>query len=236
MIDLHTHILCGVDDGAVTAGESLKLLRMERNQGVTAVALTPHFYWDRESPQTFLEKRATAFDRLQDRLQDLDSAERDSLPELFLGAEVAWSSHMAAWDHLEQLCIQGTKNMLLELPFAPWHENLSRQIRDFMNQTGIMPILVHLERYFPLQKKRQLREIISLGLPIQISSTPFLHQTTRRTVMNALKDGWAHMVCTDCHDPAERKPDLKEAMEVIRKKFGDDMVQKLQRHSLTMLE
>lgn len=236
MIDLHTHILCGVDDGAETAGESLKMLRMERDQGVTAVVLTPHFYWDRVSPEVFLEKRAAAFDRLQEHLQGLDPAERNSLPEMFLGAEVAWNSQLAGWDHLEQLCIQGTKNMLLELPLAPWNENLSRQLYDFMNHTGIMPILAHLERYFPLQKKRQLQEIVALGLPIQISSTPFLHQTTRRTVMNALKDGWAHMVCTDCHDPVQRKPDLKEAMDVIRKKLGDGMVQKLHRHSLTMLE
>lgn len=236
MIDLHTHILCGVDDGAKTAEESLKLLRMERDQGVTAVVLTPHFYRVQQHSDDFLEKRAAAFDRLQEHLQELDATERESLPEILLGAEVAWHPNMALWDDVEKFCIQGTKNMLLELPFVPWDTGLSRQLYNLINHTGITPILVHLERYIPMQKKKQVEEILELGLPVQISSSAFLHRATKNLGMNALKNGWAHLIATDCHDPVYRKPDLKDAMDVIGKKLGDGMVRRLHRHSQAMLE
>ena len=58
MIDLHTHILPGMDDGAKDVKTSLALLRMESAQGVGTVVLTPHFYRDREEPQHFLTRRA----------------------------------------------------------------------------------------------------------------------------------------------------------------------------------
>ena len=57
MTDLHTHILPGMDDGAVSVETSLEMLRMERDQGVDAVVLTPHFYRDRERPEQFLARR-----------------------------------------------------------------------------------------------------------------------------------------------------------------------------------
>ena len=73
-IDFHTHILPGMDDGAETVQQSIKMLRMLRKQGVDRVALTPHFYAHRESVDSFLDRRQTAFEQLQKAIGILKDA------------------------------------------------------------------------------------------------------------------------------------------------------------------
>ena len=68
MVDFHTHILPGIDDGSRQTEESLELLRLERASGVDTVVLTPHFYASQNSPEGFLERRARAWDRLCQQL------------------------------------------------------------------------------------------------------------------------------------------------------------------------
>lgn len=236
MIDLHTHILYGMDDGALSAEESIQLLRMQRDQGVTNVVLTPHFYREKQTEEEFLRKRARMFNRLQEHLQKLDASERESLPRMTLGAEVAWYPNMAGWENLESLCIEGTRNMLLELPFQPWDNGISNQLYDFISRTGITPVLVHLERYMPKQKRKRIEEVLEMRLPIQISSGAFLNSLSRGAALRAIKHGWAHIVATDCHDPEKRPPNLKLAMDIIKKRLGDEAVQRINRFNEAVLE
>lgn len=81
MIDLHTHILPGMDDGSRDVLESLAMLEASAAQGVGLVAATPHFYAEENSPERFLSRRAEAAQRLR-------AALRPGLPEIRLGAEV----------------------------------------------------------------------------------------------------------------------------------------------------
>ena len=88
MTDLHTHILPGMDDGARNVQESLDLLRMEWEQGVHTVVLTPHLYRDRENLSHFLHRRERAVEELEWALDGLPVQARENLPQLILGAEV----------------------------------------------------------------------------------------------------------------------------------------------------
>ena len=81
MIDLHTHILPGMDDGAKDVQTALRMLEMAREQGVTGIALTPHFYRDEERPETFFLRRQKAWERLNGELEDREI----SAPRLVLG-------------------------------------------------------------------------------------------------------------------------------------------------------
>lgn len=233
--DLHTHILCGMDDGAKTPEESLQMLRQEQSQGVTRVVLTPHFYRDRERTETFLARRETAMERLLDFLETLPAEERQSLPELRLGAEVAWRPNMVHWENAGELCIGGTKNMLLELPFVPWHRSLCDEIYSFMGQTGISPVLAHMERYLPIQDKGQIREVLSLGLPVQMGTEAFLRFATRGGGLRGLKR-WAHVLASDCHNTESRPPNLGDAMAVVRKRLGADRAEEICRFARSLTE
>lgn len=231
MIDVHTHILPGLDDGAKTPEISLKMLRMERDQGVDTVVLTPHFYRYRERPEWFFERRMKSCLQLREYLQEqVDEAEIETLPNLVLGCEVAWVPNLAEWDCLPELCIGNTKNLLLELPFTPWNDMLSRQIYDLMGKTGITPVIAHLERYLKIQPWERVAEILSLGVPVQISADAFLKLFTRKNSFNALTQ-WAHIVASDCHDTDKRLPCLGPAMEIIQRKLGEAAVKEIERYT-----
>lgn len=227
MTDLHTHILPGMDDGAKDPEESLALLRMEREQGIDTVVLTPHFYPENESAERFLRRRAAAFERLEATLEELPEEERASLPRLVLGAEVAWRPNLSRYDELPAFCIGETKNILLELPFTPWTQQMFHDIYDLMGKHGVLPVIAHLERYLSHQRSESVREVFELNVPIQISSDVFRHPMARRKAIKMLENNQVHFLASDCHNVTRRPPDMKAALQVAQHKFGEARVQEM---------
>lgn len=231
MIDLHTHILPGMDDGAKTVEESLQMLRMEHSQGVDTVVLTPHFYRDQENPKRFLQRRKDAVIALGSRVLELSEAERSNLPNMFLGAEVAWWPTLAEWEELPELCLGGTKYLLLELPFTPWSEKMVDQLHEFYGRTGITPIFAHLERYLRLQRPERMEEILSLGFPVQISADVLLRPLARGRALKLLRQGQAQIVASDCHNCKDRAPNLAAAMQVLSRKLKSAQAENILRYT-----
>ena len=225
MIDLHTHILPGVDDGAKTAQQSIAMLQAEFAQGVNTVVLTPHYYPEREPLESFLSRRAAAWTTLQEAVLALPREQLVCIPRMILGAEVAYVPGLHLVDGLDALCIGSTKNMLLELPFYPWDKSLIRGVYDFLGHTGVTPVLAHIERYFACQSKKFLDEILELGLPIQVGSQGITYRLS--AAFKLLKQGRAHLIASDCHDLQYRCPDLRQAMEHIQKKLGEERVEEM---------
>lgn len=223
MTDLHTHILPGMDDGAKTVEMSLEMLRMERDQGVDTVVLTPHFYRDRERPEWFLARRREAEEKLLEALMALPEEERRTMPRLTLGAEVAWVPNLADWPELPKLCLGQGKHLLLELPMIPWNEQMFRQLYDLMGRTGVTPVIAHIERYIKMQKPEHIAEALSLGVPVQVSSEPLLHPLSRGGVLKLLRKRQAEFIASDCHNTTSRPPNLGPAMEIVKKKLGKNL-------------
>ena len=220
MNDLHTHIISGLDDGADTVETSLAMLRQEYAQGVDTVALTPHFYRDREHLSDFLQRREEAYQKLLAAIAALSEEEKEALPDLLLGAEVAWVPNFAQLPGLEKLCYQDTKFLLLELPFGAWDDMLFRQIYDLMNCRGITPVIAHIDRYWGMPKKERFEALFSLGVPVQLSAEPLLHFTTRGRALRLIKKGKVQMLISDAHNLTDRQPNLGKALDVLHKKLG----------------
>lgn len=229
MTDIHCHILPGMDDGSASVGMSLEMLRMQAEQGMDAVVLTSHFYRHHEKPERFLSRRASAWEKLRKALDALPEEERSRMPKLFLGAEVAWVPNIEDLMDLSLFCIGRTKNLLLELPFRPWSDNMVTQIYDMMGHTGIMPVIAHIERYEKAQRKELVLAVLSLDVPIQISAETLLHPFSRGRVLRLLRDGQAHLIASDSHNTKERKPNMEPAISVIRKKLGNEFVRQMER-------
>ena len=223
MIDLHTHILPGIDDGAKNSRTSIEMLCREVEQGVDTVVLTPHFYRDRESPEHFLARRRVSCAHLKQRLLELPEEERSPLPRMLVGAEVAWVPNMTEWPELPELCISGTQYLLLELPFHTWNDTMFYQIYDLMSMRGITPVIAHLERYMKIESVSHIDNIISMGVPVQISADTLLHPLHRRQVLRMLRKGEAQIVASDCHNLTNRPPNLAAAMQVVERKLGNDL-------------
>ena len=231
MTDLHTHILPGIDDGARSVEESLAMLRMERSQGVDTVVLTPHFYRDRENPKRFLRRRKESAAALAQCVLELPEQEREKLPQMRLGAEVAWWPDMAGWEELPEMCIGDTRNLLLELPFTPWNDQMIYQLHELFGRTGITPIIAHLERYLKIQHPEYILEVLKLGVPVQVSADILLRPFARGGAMKLLRQGQAHVVASDCHRRTGRTPNLGEAMDLLRRKLDPGQLELLIQNS-----
>ena len=209
MTDLHTHILPGMDDGAADLSQSLAMLRAEQRQGVKTVVLTPHFYRVDEPVATFLDRRSRAWETLQNSLPA-------NGPQLILGAEVAWYHGIMDEPRITELCLGDSACILLEMPLRPWSDTLLEQVYQFAGVTGTTPILAHVERYLHLQKKGQLKTLIEMGIPMQISAEAFRNPFTAAKAGRLLKNGtW--LLGTDCHNTTTRPPNYGPAAAYIKK-------------------
>ena len=235
MIDFHTHILPGMDDGASMPEMSIQMLKMEAAQGVHTVVLTPHLYRQDEDPARFLQRRNAQWNVLQSAIQQLPAEEAASLPRLTLGAEVAWVPHMAGWPELPQLCLGNSAYMLLELPFVRWNSRIIQQVYDIQIRTGITPILAHLERYRSLQDKGLYREVFTSGLPIQIGCDFTTDMWTRHTVLKMLKTNELTMLASDAHNLTKRPPNMADAIQCLEKKLGAAMTEDIQKRTENLL-
>lgn len=142
MVDFHTHILPAVDDGSKHIEQSLQMLECQQAQGVRRVVLTPHFYPDIDRLDAFLERRKQAYDQLQQASKD-----RGQLPELVLGAEVAYYRGISQSDVLKELTIGSTDYLLVEMPAGVWTDSMYQELKNIYRQHGIVPIIAHLDRY-----------------------------------------------------------------------------------------
>lgn len=232
MTDLHTHILPGMDDGARDVETSLAMLAEQRAQGIRRAALTPHFYRDEERPEHFLERRKRAWDKLCLAMERTG----EEFPALVLGAEVTWVPGLHRWDELRRLCIGESAYLLLELPDSPWRSSMIDQICDMMDSSGVIPILAHLERYFTTQKPDYIRELLRLGLPVQISAEPMLHLLQRGKLLRQIRGNPNCMLISDCHNLTTRRPNLGPGMAQIKKHLSPEGAAAMNRNSCRIFE
>lgn len=229
IIDFHSHILPGIDDGSKSVDMSAQMLAAMARDGVDVVIATPHFYGDRISLKKFLEKRDAAANQLE-------QAYCNGMPKILLGAEVAYFPGISTADGIESLCIEGTDLMLLEMPFASWSKREIREIRNLLDR-GIKPVIAHLERFYSYQKDRGNIEAL-LGLPVyvQLNAESFLSFGQRRRAVSLLKENGVCFLGSDCHNLTSRKPNLAQGRGVIEKKLGKDFLCRMDAFSTETLK
>ncbi len=213
MIDWHSHVLPGMDDGSKDLQESTALLDMLRQQGVDTVIATPHFYPNNESAARFLQRRAEACQRLAPCL----SAE---MPRVLCGAEVYYYPGISRLTQLPQLCI-ANKLLLLEMPLSKWTEFTVRELIELAQCSRFILVLAHIERYLPLQSKATWNRLYEAGILMQVNASFFLRFRTRRKAITMLRQGRIHLIGSDCHNTTSRPPLIGEARNIICKKLGE---------------
>lgn len=211
VVDWHSHILPGIDDGSQSLEESLGLLEREAEQGINRVVATPHFYAQYDRPEDFLEKRKAAADRLRRAAE-----ERLGLPEILLGAEVYFFRGMGRSEMLPGLAIEGTRYILVEMPQAPWSEDMYRELEEIRSCQGLTPIIAHIDRYIePFHTHGIPRRLESLPVLVQANASFFLHSKTKRMALKMVNKGQIHLLGSDCHNLSSRPPRIGQAMAVL---------------------
>ena len=240
MIDFHTHILPGIDDGSRDIDMTEKMLEMEQAMGVSYICATPHFYAHRRSVQTFLDRREGALAEVREIL-----ARRPELPQITAGAEVYYFAGMGRAEQLPELCIEGTDILLLEMPFEQWTDEVYRDVRNIVKKRGLRVVLAHVERYEALQKHRSVwEEVLGMPLTIQMNSGSFtagltsgMHaRHTSKLCLGMMEDYDNCIIGSDCHNLTDRAPNIDEARRTIEKKLGAERLEQLDRYTEELLQ
>ena len=217
MLDIHSHILPDVDDGARDIETSVKLLEMMGAQGITDVIATPHFDARYDDIGYFKQKLTRAF-------EDLELFTRDKgLPNIYMGSEVYYFKGMGRTQGLYELALAGTRYILVELPSSSSIDSgVLRDISDIYDNLGMVPIIAHIERYFDRSHFRELSRLVASGAALsQINAQAVLSREQGKICKKLIKRGLVTFVATDAHSLERRPPMLEQALAVIGSTFGE---------------
>lgn len=193
MIDFHTHLLPGIDDGSRSIEETQVILEGQARIGLKTAVATPHFYPDHDV-ETFVQLRQEAKDKIEEGLKATGI-------NLRLGAEVLLSVDTWKLEGLEALCIEGTNYILIELPYTHWSDWVYTSIQKLIDNKRLIPILAHVERYEVVDENPNcLIPFIEMGCLLQMNAKSLHPQSTRRKLSNKLvKHKFIHLLGSDVH-------------------------------------
>lgn len=223
-IDIHTHLLPGVDDGARNMTEALKLVRMAYQNGTRAIVLTPHFRgkFKKNTPEQLQEVFSAFAQRVKRELPQM---------ELYLGNEAYYEQELPTrLAEKRVLTINNSRYCLLE--FSPG--TLRSQILVGVAETvrnGFIPIIAHAERYGAFRKNDDLvDEVLDMGALIQMNADSIMGKHglfIKLFCSRLLKERKAHFVATDTHDDTIRPPLLRECFLHVHRKYGSEYARQL---------
>ncbi|MBR7165247.1 MAG: hypothetical protein IKD18_03115 [Clostridia bacterium] len=192
--DLHSHVLAGIDDGAEDLQNTAKVLKTLSAQGITHLALTPHYYPHLKDLDSFLKRREQAYQALL------------TLPEaqaftFSLGAEVYFTDLLFNYGDLTPLCYKGTSFMLVELQdFERFSKATERNLYRLMEDYGITPVFAHIDRYpFLVKDLKLLSDLKGLGCLFQVNLQSFAPFLSRRYLYRLIDNGLVHFFGQDVH-------------------------------------
>lgn len=223
IIDFHSHILPGIDDGSSNVEESIAMLQMEAEQGIRRVVATPHFYPQHDNPERFLKRRARAERKLRDEMEYFSE-----LPEVSIGAEVYFFRGISDSDIISELTIDQKRCILIEMPQPPWTESMYRELEGIYIKRGLTPIIAHVDRYIGRFRTFGIpKRLAELPVLVQANANFFLDRTTSSMAMKMLRTGGIHLLGSDCHNLRSRKPNLDSAVRVIKKRLGHTSIEQI---------
>lgn len=219
-IDIHCHILPGLDDGPREKSESERMLEIARKDGISDIVATPHLL-------------NGSFDESRDKMELALSELREGAYgiALYTGAEVRLGADLIRRAEMGEVpLINNRRFLLLELPpfLIPPVEVLEFIIRG-LRGAGIYPIITHPERNLPISKDLSImRRLLDCGALFQVTAMSILHPSQiRKCVMNMIKKHYVHAIASDAHDSRFRPPLLSEAFTMIAGEFGENVAERL---------
>lgn len=231
IIDFHSHILPGIDDGSASLEESIAMLKMEWEQGITHVIATPHFYAQHDTPEQFLKRRKEAEIRLREEME-----RHQDLPKLSVGAEVYFFSGISDSDILKELTIDSKRCILLEMPMSSWSNRMYQELESIPAKQGLTPIIAHVDRYInPFHTHGIPKRLEQLPVFVQANASFFLRSSTRRMALRMLRENQIHLLGSDCHDLQSRGPNLGGAITSIANHLGTDVLNGIEENQYEIL-
>ena len=229
MIDIHSHIVFDVDDGPKSIEDSRALLKEAYVQGARTIVSTSHRRKGLlETPE---DKIATNFKIVQELAKEI-------APDLTVlyGAEIYFTSDIL--DKLENHIIpklNDTRYALIEFSMNTSYREIHGALSKVL-MLGVTPVIAHIERYHALENdEKKVRELINMGCYTQINSSSILkpklfgdtYKFMKKRARYFLDRDLVHVVASDMHNLDNRRPHMKEAYDLVSRKYGKGKAQEL---------
>ena len=223
-IDIHCHILPGVDDGSPDMATSLEMLRIAGKNGITHMILTPHHkpMHHNVSPEHNVAYRK----RLREAAKDAGIEVK-----LFSGNEIYYSDETMEELMEGKICsLAGSDYVLVEFhptnPYKAIQNAVSR-----VQAAGFIPIIAHVERYSDIvSHPSRVKDLIEMGSFIQVNASSIMGKYgfgISHFTKKLLKEELVHFVASDAHDTGRRAPNLLDCRNYVERKYGEDYGKKL---------
>ena len=220
LIDIHAHVLPGVDGGARTIKESCSLIAKAYEAGFRAIVATPHY------------SRRRGTEGYQDLVAELQKEVHKTWPDftIHLGHETYYHEELV--DRLKDgkaFTMGESRYILVEFDPGVSFQTLHRAIRRFLT-SGYIPILAHMERYIVLRDNKKLDEIATSGCLFQMnyeSLDGHWFSSDVRWCRKQVKEGRIHFLGTDLHRTDYRPPEIQKAMDWMEKHIDPKLIRRM---------
>jgi protein-tyrosine phosphatase len=227
MIDIHCHILPGLDDGAVDMEEAVAMCRIAAADGIRTVVATPH------CQNGLYDNSEKTIIPVWEELQAQVKAAGIDL-ELVPGADIHFHPEMISFLKQNPRLLLGGRYFLLELPA----KSVPAHVRDFIFDSllaGLVPVVTHPERNTVIQNQpRLLEEWIeagALGQVTAMSLTGDFGSQVRDCALTLVRAGLVQVIASDAHSPRRRPPVLSRSREVLVDLLTSDQIEALVRET-----
>lgn len=224
IIDMHTHILPHVDDGAADNETTFHMLQRAQEEGTDVLIATPHFCHGMDG-ERWKTKRDAAWKLACEMAQDVDKE-----LHLLLGAEVYMESGIR--QDLEAdvpLTMNGSDAILIEFSTSANYRYIKNMVLMLLGM-GYEPVLAHIERYHALSKIQYIQELSEMGAKMQANADSILGHSgwkTKRYLLRLLDHRLIDMVASDAHDMQHRMPGMKKCVKYLHKKLDSAYCEQL---------
>ena len=225
MIDIHHHLLPGLDDGSRDMATSLSMVEMALADGITHIVCTPHASHHYAFQP---ERNAALFAALQDRVH----ARFGDAMTLGLGCDfhLMFDNIEDAQRHPSRYTINGHGYLLVEFPDSTIAPTTGQNFYQ-LSLSGMTPVITHPERNLILGRQpERMAEWLRAGARVQITASSLtgrFGQQAERAAFWLLDHHWVHFIATDAHNTDSRPPQLQPAFALVAERYGTPTAERL---------
>lgn len=223
-IDIHSHILPYMDDGAKNARVSLEMLRLAEKEGITDIIVTPHYRRGRYKGDR------KQMDQVLAEMRELIKEEGIHI-NLYPGNEIYYNSELE--DKLESGSLSGmndTDHVLVEFSLMEDFMNIRSAVDDLFSM-GYTPIIAHVERIQCIAKKIEYaRYLKKCGCELQVNASSAAGELgfiCKFFVHKMLREKLVDYIATDAHDIVKRQPVISRCAKVLYRKYNREYVDEI---------
>jgi len=233
VVDIHSHILPFIDDGAKDLEQAVDMLLLSKKQGVDMIVATPHFYSGMYTIPEFLSLREKSYNALTEKLR----AENIDAPCIVLGAEVEISPDILTDGDIGKLTINNSRYIMLEMPYATWQSWNYNVIMTVINKYKLIPVMAHIERFANLLGGfSKIETLVNMDVLLQINAYSLVDRRFKKIINSLVEKDKLHLLGSDCHNTDTRRSEMDRAIHEISKKYSGSVLNNIFKNSNKIIE